>query len=253
MFTHHAQLIEGDENALKNILKKIQEKLGISEQHPDLRTFSFSLEKLGVDDAHLIRDAILSNPVEAPYRVVAIYASQITEQAQNALLKITEEPPVHSRIFLVTPFIPHLLPTLRSRFVIFNIDNSENENSVKDSGNNLGKSSVNLQKNFITSSEEFLKMSIDKRLGVVKDIHAGMDKEEVGISEVWQFANDIERKVQEYLKESSKSSKSSEPLNSEEKINILETLLTVQKYIHAPGNSVKMLLEYMAVSVPKTE
>jgi len=242
MFNHHAQLIEGDEISLKKIVKKLQEFLKIGENHPDLRIFSFSLEKLGVDDAHTIRDAILSYPVEASHRVVAIYASQITEQAQNALLKITEEPPKHSWIVLVTPFIPHLLPTLRSRFVIYRFD--DEHDAV------VARLNEKIDKDFIISSEEFMKMSVDKRLGAVKDIHTAMDKEEVGIGQVWNFVNEIERKVQEKIKNENALAKNS-PISDEEKIKILEALLLVQKYIHGPGNSVKMLLEYLAVALPK--
>lgn len=43
-------------------------------------------------------------------------ASTLTHQAQNALLKITEEPPAHGLIILIVNKLEELLPTLLSRF-----------------------------------------------------------------------------------------------------------------------------------------
>lgn len=45
----------------------------------------------------------------------------MTDIAQNALLKISEEPPPYARIFLLTPDAEALLPTLRSRFQAIHI------------------------------------------------------------------------------------------------------------------------------------
>ncbi len=225
MLTHHAQLIEGNIDTYNALLADLETKLGLGKTHPDLNAFTFGTEKLGIDDAHAIHHAILRNPTTAPQIVTVIYAHTLTETAQNALLKIFEEPPKHSFIFLVTNFLPHLLPTLRSRFVIFKLDNED------------GGVNDNLSEKDILSVNGFLKSGIEKRLAIVKDIHAGLDKETVTIGEVWNFVNMIEKEVRD------RAEKGSGP----EEIAKLDALIRAQQFMHVPGNSVKMLLEYLAV------
>lgn len=234
MLNHHAQLIAGNHKAYEFLLNKIEQNLGLGKTHPDLMTFTYIDQKLGVEEAGYIRDALIRNPANAPQIVVVIYAHTLTEQAQNALLKICEEPPKHSYIFLVTDFLPHLIPTLRSRFVVYELDFEEK--SVEKVAELL-------------SVENFLKSSIDKRLTIAKDLHTAMDKETIGIGEVWDFANKIEKIIHDRLIASpAVSGTTPQDLESREKMcDALDVLNRTQQYMHAPGNSVKMLLEYLAV------
>lgn len=225
MLDHHAQLIEGNENTYNALLQDIEAKLGLGSSHPDLITFSYPNEKLGIDHAHLIHDALLKYPSMGKYLVVVIYAHTLTDQAQNALLKITEEPPKHSHVFLVTDFIPHLLPTLRSRFVIRNVNQLE---EIKE------ESKYKSKKADILSASNFLDMEVDKRLAIVKDIHSALDKEQITISNVWNFVNQLEELVVQTKDQPGYTAK-------------LEAIAETQQYMHAPGNSVKMLLEYLAI------
>ncbi len=225
MLTHHAQLIEGSIDSYNSLLADLETNLGMGKNHPDLNIFSLGNEKLGIDDAHNIHHAILRNPTTAPQTVTIIYAHTLTETAQNALLKIFEEPPKHSFIFLVTNYIAHLLPTLRSRFVMFKVDN---ETEV--AGGRSDKKDLLLV-------ESFLKSGIEKRLVIIKDIHAGLDKETVTIGDVWNFVNEIEKEVRERMEKGS----------GPEEIAKLDALIRAQQFMHTPGNSVKMLLEYLAV------
>ncbi len=250
MLHHHAQLIAGNHKAYEFLLKKIEQNLGLGKSHPDLMAFSYVDQKLGVEEAGHIRDALIRNPAIAPQIVVAIYAHTLTEQAQNALLKITEEPPARAFIFLVTDFIPHLIPTLRSRFVTFDLD-FEGGGIVTDK---IEKTNKIAEKNKekvaeLLSADMFLKSSIDKRLAIAKDLHAAMDEETVGIGEIWDFANKIEKAIHERLIASpAVSGTSPQDMESQEKMrDALDVLNRTQQYMHAPGNSVKMLLEYLAV------
>lgn len=47
--------------------------------------------------------------------VIVLAAHQLTIPAQNAFLKLLEEPPAHTKIWLVTAYPNQLLPTIRSR------------------------------------------------------------------------------------------------------------------------------------------
>lgn len=70
---------------------------------------------LTVADARRLAQSAARTPVAGAERILVIYASRIGVEAQNALLKLLEEPPGRSRLVLVVPRITMLLPTVRSR------------------------------------------------------------------------------------------------------------------------------------------
>lgn len=71
-----------------------------------------------VSAARNIRANAFINPVEGDYRVFIIAeADKLGEEAQNALLKILEEPPVFDRFILCAENASSLLSTIRSRSV----------------------------------------------------------------------------------------------------------------------------------------
>ncbi len=80
-------------------------------------TVSGGKESIGID---AIRDAkyfLSKQPSASAYRTVIVDgADNLTDQAQNALLKISEEPPAHGLLILITANLDNLLPTLQSRF-----------------------------------------------------------------------------------------------------------------------------------------
>ena len=58
-------------------------------------------------------------PSEAPRRIFILTASNFMKEAANSLLKVLEEPPEFATIFLLTENAGELLPTIRSRSMIF--------------------------------------------------------------------------------------------------------------------------------------
>jgi DNA polymerase-3 subunit delta' len=76
-----------------------------------------SEESIGIDQVRDIKYFLSKQPAASFYRTVIIdNAEVLTDQAQNALLKISEEPPPHGLIILIVANPESLLPTLRSRF-----------------------------------------------------------------------------------------------------------------------------------------
>lgn len=275
---HHAQLIEGDITSLRALLNLLDAELGITSSHPDLLTFVYTDQKLGIDESHIIRDAILKNPAAGKHTYIVIYAYTLTETAQNALLKITEEPPAHAKIFLITEFIPHILPTLRSRFVLFDTSlldiagaealiQSERDAagdkarlaaeraiaaSVSVPGKrvskkvtasltkekNLEEDQTNLKKTLL-NVDQFLNSNMDNRLRMVKEIHGAMDKEVINVTEVWNFVHNLEKALMEDIH--------AHPTPND--VLRIEAMASAQQYLHSPGNSVKMLLEFLAIRI----
>lgn len=73
-------------------------------------------DSIGIDAALEIKNFLWQKPNMSPRRTLILDEAEfLTTEAQNALLKITEEPPASSLIILVSPDPESLLPTILSR------------------------------------------------------------------------------------------------------------------------------------------
>lgn len=77
-------------------------------------------ETFKIDDARAVRS--LQNEKTDLGSVFIIGFNQITNDAENALLKILEEPTENTFFILLFPFAKNLLPTLRSRLMIHTLE-----------------------------------------------------------------------------------------------------------------------------------
>ncbi|MBQ9859413.1 MAG: DNA polymerase III subunit [Clostridia bacterium] len=86
--------------------------------HPDIAVFGEEDTPLTVDTIRRLREEAYVLPNESAYRVMLLCDAQnMTPQAQNALLKILEEPPRHVLFILTCDNRISLLETIRSRCV----------------------------------------------------------------------------------------------------------------------------------------
>src|ERR1700693_414989 len=74
-----------------------------------------------VDQVRRVIETIYYRPGEAKERVYIFTSSAFMKEAANSLLKVLEEPPEFASIFLLTENPGELLPTIRSRSMIFNL------------------------------------------------------------------------------------------------------------------------------------
>ncbi|MEX0917711.1 MAG: hypothetical protein WDZ93_00990 [Candidatus Paceibacterota bacterium] len=74
-------------------------------------------EQFSVSDARTLITDALGRPVEAPERSFVLWCDTMTREAQNALLKLFEDPPEQSVFYLMIPHESRLIPTLRSRLI----------------------------------------------------------------------------------------------------------------------------------------
>lgn len=89
-----------------------------SRNHPDITELDGSGEarSFHIDVVRELREEVYVLPNEAPVRVFILCDVQnMTEQAQNSLLKVLEEPPPHVRFILTCEQRSQLLETVRSR------------------------------------------------------------------------------------------------------------------------------------------
>ena len=83
---------------------------------PDLTELGGDGATLSVDAIRRLREDAFLLPNESAYRVMILAEAQtMTPQAQNALLKILEEPPSYGVFILLSDNPEKLLPTVRSR------------------------------------------------------------------------------------------------------------------------------------------
>ena len=88
-----------------------------------------SFEKTaGVEDVKNLKKKIILKPIKSKTKAVILDGTNgITIQAQNALLKLLEEPPQHTLIYLAVPNKELMLPTILSRCEIINLKDNPTE------------------------------------------------------------------------------------------------------------------------------
>ncbi len=99
-------------------------KQAVNQNQPDIiRITHEKPNTIRVEDIReQLNGDILIKPYSSPYKIYIVdEAEKLTVQAQNALLKTIEEPPVYAVILLLTSNVGMLLPTIQSRCVVLNL------------------------------------------------------------------------------------------------------------------------------------
>lgn len=139
----HAIIIEGDEGMGKRTLAKEialnlfcrgeekpcrscpQCKKVMANIHPDIYEYSATggARSFHVDVVREVKDDVYMQPNEAEYKVYILGNCQcMNESAQNALLKVLEEPPKYALFILTTTTKSAMLETVLSRSVVISLE-----------------------------------------------------------------------------------------------------------------------------------
>jgi DNA polymerase III delta prime subunit len=233
MMKHHAFAIEAEaeegikaaqawaEKELGMKMKNPSTKLGAS--NPDIVILRYGL--FSVDDARRVLDVAASAPFVGDYKVIIIAASRAYHEAQNALLKLFEEPPRETYIFLILPTLGGLLPTLRSRVQILN---------------------DGFTKPIIPEvAKEFLEANKEKRTALIKKLASGKDEEERRFKrdEAIAIVNGIEMAAYKKFKKRSVRQLTDAAL--------LSDITILRSYLHDRSAPVKMILEHLSLVIPE--
>ncbi len=167
-------------------------------------------ERFGIDDARELSAIASQTPFAAPVRVFVVVAGDIAPEAQNALLKLFEEPPKHARFYLIVPSVSFLLPTLRSRL------HSPSGGASQDV--------------YVDSFSAFRNASYGERLVLIA-----------------QLAKDKNREAMEAIIRGCEHAAQCEDLQN---AALLRSVLFVRTYSGSRGASLKMLLEELALTLP---
>ncbi|HEX7651515.1 MAG TPA: hypothetical protein VF439_02250 [Candidatus Paceibacterota bacterium] len=114
---HHAYVVEGEpEDGIRRALGFAGRELSLSaDANPDVIVRRYGL--FSVDDARALADIARLSSTQGGAKAVIVSATRLFHEAQNALLKLFEEPPPDTYLFLVVPSAGMLLPTMRSRIM----------------------------------------------------------------------------------------------------------------------------------------
>ena len=112
-YLFHAYIIEGDASVVPLIETHLENSLSFSLRgNPDF--FKKEYDTLKVDDSRTIIDFAQTKSF-GERKIILLFASFLTDAAQDALLKLLEEPPAQTFFFIITPGAGALRPTLLSR------------------------------------------------------------------------------------------------------------------------------------------
>ncbi len=110
----------------KGVFESASAEVGHGEVFQDIKIIDVAFMKMlnpdasgdsiGIDAAREVKTFLWQKPNTSARRTLIIdNAELLTTEAQNALLKITEEPPASSLLILITSDIESILPTIASR------------------------------------------------------------------------------------------------------------------------------------------
>ncbi|MFA6404393.1 MAG: hypothetical protein WCW03_00065 [Candidatus Paceibacterota bacterium] len=216
VLNHHAYCLVGSDTIHAEIISILEDKHKVKTKgNSDF--FENIYENFTVDDARELKSIHDIRPaIEGGKRYFIVSIRSITVEAQNALLKLFEEPGEYAHFFIIIPYQDILLPTVRSRMSIINdfdreIQDQDSINQVKD----------------------FLNLSISKRLEFVKKLADDISKEKKTKKDAISFLDNLEICIRK-----EKGVKAS--------FNCLENIEIARKYVGIRSPSLKMILEFVA-------
>ncbi len=203
-FPHHAYGIESSHSIyveLEEIIPKEDFSYIVHRQYDSFK----------IDDARTIKSLQFEKTEKATLFVLEF--TLINREAQNALLKVLEEPTSQTYFILVFPNVKKLLPTLQSRLQVVQY-------------------TTNHKDDLRISAQSFAEMNLQKRFECIKEITDKKTDTTVTKSEALHFLNDCE--IYFYSKKNTK---------------ILPVIFQARESLNANGASVKMILEMIAIHI----
>lgn len=216
--SHHCYLIEGSvDEVLPPLLSFLGKEHSVSNRgNPDFWQSHF--EVFRVEDGRALREMQARTSVSGGKRFFVFSFISITEEAQNSLLKILEEPTGKSHFFIITPTISKLFPTVLSRAAIVSRNHVSDSCGAHDS-----------------LVEIFLASKPAERLARSRHIIEEKNKNEVAL-----FLNALERKLFSQF----------EPRAADEKARErFKKIALARRDLMTGTSSIKLILENLALTL----
>lgn len=228
-------LFSGDARVLKPI-RALLLKEGMGEGHPDLYVREYL--SFGVEDARELRERSYGRPIRGGGRAFVVVTPTMTVEAQNALLKVLEEPPADASFFFVVPAPESLLSTFRSRASALVLPPLMSRPRLDIARKNIKDGPL-----YFGAGDEhdnvvsFLSASPEKRLDMLKPLYTHED-EERDVRGAIALLGGLERAL-------------AGKLGNTTARESLRAVYRARKYVTDKGALLKPLLEHVALLVPR--
>ncbi|MBP9757421.1 MAG: hypothetical protein KBD06_02365 [Candidatus Pacebacteria bacterium] len=214
MLAGNTYLVRGGESSLPELYRLLDGEGIAAIGNPDVYVRMY--RQFGIDEARELSARAYGRALGGGRRVFIAVFPVITNEAQNALLKTLEEPPAGSLFFLVTPAPTTLLPTLRSRAQMLELD-------TRDEG--------------IVSTKAFIKASPKERIEMLKPLLEKNDDDKRDIGNIITFLSSLERMLATMQ-------------NGQNVRGGIDAVYRARAYAGDKGSLLKPLLEQVALLVP---
>ncbi len=223
--SHHAYALIGGEDVQTELISILETQHSVRVHgNQDLYTRIFT--NMTIDDAREVKAAHIMRPVSQNGRKIFILQmNSITVEAQNALLKLLEEPAGYAIFFIIIPSSHLLIPTVKSRMELIMSDDRASVGKI--TGEDI---------EIAAEAEKFVRTSTTKRLEIVKSLTDMITKEKKTKRDAIDLLNAMQASI--YREKGVKIGHSS-----------LASIEIARKYMDDRSASMKMLLEYIALSI----
>ncbi len=208
---HHAHFLVGPrEDIVDNLIASLEKHFGIVfGNHSDALHIRYTT--MSINDTHFLREREERKAFVYP-KIFIVAFEAISFDAQQALLKLLEEPKPETYFFLVAPQ-DTLAPTLRSRVL-----------------------TVHVRRGTVISGKDIVAKNPAERLALVKDMTTSITNEE----KTKQDAIDLISVLEDYVYKTE---------DYPRRLEALHALSSARTFLHQSGAPIKLILEYVMVSV----
>jgi DNA polymerase III delta prime subunit len=155
---HHANIIINKEDCRDYVSDILKRDLDFDiKANPDF--LNIEQESFGIDDARDLIKWAIGKPFLSETKVSLIITKSVTQEAQNALLKVLEEPPLGTYIFFHLENLGGILGTFLSRIKVWDLTAHDLKEEV--------------------SAKKFLNASIQEKLATIRALSKKEDKNKI--------------------------------------------------------------------------
>ncbi len=228
----HAYIVEAEREEGARALQSLFQSFGISTvANPDYHEYHF--ETLLIEHARELRRAQGLRGADGAKKIFVVAFNAITSESQNALLKTLEEPTEGTHFFFLVRTSALLLPTVRSRMQLVRIATEEGAG---------GEATL--------FAKKFLAASVSERMKMVERMtKAKTDDKPKAKEEARVFVGALESVLYEKFQRPSLGKEGAD-IQRSPLAAALEDIVVTKRELGGRSPSIKLLLEFLALTLP---
>ena len=205
---HHSHIVLSHTDQRQTVFDILKQDLGFEiQQNPDF--LLLESDTFGIDEVKDLERWVIKKPFLSEVKASLLLVDSITFEAQNALLKILEEPPLGTYFFIHIGSLQNLLPTFLSRVQVLD----------------LTKETRSVDSESLIDATKFLRSDLKQKFALIRSLAKSDDKKDM-------------KDLIQNLEMAAYKDKSTH--------NQLKNILVAKTLVSARGSSPKMLLEWLS-------